>query len=89
MLTVRDFSRNKTVPVNFNLLCEGEKGHNYGQKRKKQDENGIVGTKQCHLGQKRQQRRISALCFPLGARGISRGASARRLRSPIVLILLF
>ena len=61
-------------------------------KRTTQDEKDIVGvkgTKQCHLGQKRQKRRILALCFPLGARGISRGASARRLRSPIVLILLF
>ena len=38
MLTVRDLSKNKTVPANFNLLCEGqkghtgEKGHNTGQK---------------------------------------------------------
>ena len=50
---------------------------------------GVTGTKQCHLGQKRQKRRILVLCSPLGARGISRGATARRFRFPIVLILLF
>ena len=61
-------------------------------KRTTQDEKDIVevkGTKQCHLGQERQKRRILALCFPLGARGISLGATARRFRSPIDSILLF
>ena len=63
-----------------------------GKKDTTQDEKDIVGvkgTKQCHLGQTRDKRRILALCFPLGARGILRGANARRLRSPIDLILMF
>ena len=32
MLTVRGLSKTKTVPANFNFLCEGQKGHNIGRK---------------------------------------------------------
>ena len=49
MLTVRDHSRNKTVRVNFNLLCEGQKGHNTGRKghcRDKRDKTRSFGTKE-------------------------------------------
>ena len=32
MLTVRDLSKNKTVPANFNLLCEGQKATTQDEK---------------------------------------------------------
>ena len=66
MLTVRGLSRNKTVSANFNLLFEGQGGHNTGQ------ENDIVGrkgTKHGHSGQKGQESHIFAVVlFPGRAR---------------------
>ena len=44
----RDLGKNKTVPANFNLLCEGQKGHNTGQKgllRVKRDKTSPFRTK--------------------------------------------
>ena len=42
MLTVRGLEKNKTVPENFNLLCDGEKGHNAGQKGHNTGQKGIL-----------------------------------------------
>ena len=47
MLIFRDLSKNKTVSANFNLLCEGQKGHNTGRKGHFWEK----GTKQGHSGQ--------------------------------------
>ena len=45
-------AKNKTVPANFNLLCEGQKGHNTGQKGHN------TGLKRTFEGQKGQNEAI-------------------------------
>ena len=80
MLTIRDLNKNKTVPANFNLLCEGQKGHNTGQKGHNTGQKGLLrvkGTKRGHSGQKGKEDTFLTPCFSLGARGISRGTRAR------------
>jgi len=58
MLTVRDLSRNKTISVNFNILFEGQGGHNTGQKDTTQDEKDILGTKGTKRGYSGQKETI-------------------------------
>ena len=38
-------AKNKTVPANFNLLCEGQKGHNTGQKGHNTGQKGLLRVK--------------------------------------------
>ena len=46
MLMTRDLNKNKTVPANFNLLCEGQKGHNTGQKGHNTGQKGLLRVKE-------------------------------------------
>ena len=41
----RSRQKNKTVPANFNLLCEGQKGHNTGQKGHNTGQKGLLRAK--------------------------------------------
>ena len=68
MLTIRDLNKNKTVPANFDLLCEGQKGHNIGQKGHNTGQKGLLRVKRDKTrpfrtkGQKRHL--FSSVFFP-------------------------
>ena len=64
MLAVPGLGKNKTVPAKFNLLCEGQKGHNTGQKghfRDKRDKTRSFRTK------RQKGHLFGSVFFPEGA----------------------
>ena len=87
MLTVRDLSRNKTISVNFNLLFEGQGGHNTGQKGHNTGRKGHCRDKRDKTRSfrtKGDNRDILTLCFFSGGSLGSRVSCARRVRKQVM-----